>query len=83
MSAESKQHKFEIIVNAQKRPWNEDKISYSQVVELAFPGHNPKDMFTVQYSKGPKDNPQGTLAQGQSVEIKNEMIFNVTQTIQS
>lgn len=84
MSAENKQHhKFEIIVNAQKKPWDEDKISYSQVVELAFPSHDPKDMFTVQYSKGPKENPQGTLAQGQSVEVKNEMVFNVDQTGQS
>ena len=84
MSGESKQHhKFEIIVNAQKRPWNEERITYEQVVDLAFPSHAATEMFTVQYSHGPQDNRQGTLAQGQSVEVKNEMIFNVTPTVQS
>lgn len=84
MSAESKQHdKFVIIVNAQKKPWNKEQITYEEVVDLAFPNHPATEMFTVQYSHGPHDHRQGTLAQGQSVEVKNEMIFNVTPTVQS
>jgi hypothetical protein len=54
-SEKSKEHankhdhkKFEIIVNARPRPWNEETISYSQVVDLAYPGQrSPNQIFTV------------------------------------
>ncbi len=76
--------KFEIIVNGKPKPWNEDTISYSQVVELAFPGsHKPTEIFTVQYSRGPKENPQGTLVEGQTVRVKSGMVFDVTRTDKS
>lgn len=76
--------RFEIIVNGTKKKWNEDKITYTQVVQLAFPGsHPPTIIFTVQYSKGPKENPQGTLVEGKSVFVKSGMVFDVTRTDKS
>ena len=76
--------KFEIIVNGKPKPWQEDAISYSQVVDLAFPPpHKPTEVFTVQYSHGPKDKPQGTLVKGQTVNVKSGMIFDVTRTDKS
>lgn len=76
--------KFEIIVNARPRSWNEDTISYSQVVDLAFPPpHTPTEIFTVQYSRGPKENRQGTLVEGQAVPVKSGMVFDVTRTDKS
>jgi Multiubiquitin len=82
MEAEHKH--VEIIVNAKKKPWDEAKISYDQVVDLAFPPpHRPTEVFTVQYSRGPKDNPSGTLVSGQSVFVKNEMVFDVDRTDRS
>ena len=83
---ENEQHvkKFEIIVNARPKAWNEEKISYSQVVELAFPPpHKPTEIFTVQYSHGPKENPQGTLVVGKSVDVKSGMVFDVHRTDKS
>jgi hypothetical protein len=82
---DGKGHKrFEIIVNARPKQWNEETISYSQVVELAFPGqHNPNEIFTVQYSRGMKEKPQGTLVEGQSVKVKDGMVFHVTRTDKS
>lgn len=78
------ERKFEIIVNGKPKPWREDTISYSQVVDLAFPPpHKPTEVFTVQYSHGPKDYPQGTMVEGQSVTIKSGMIFDVTRTDKS
>ena len=60
-------------------------ISYDQVVSLAF--HpvpvGPDIIFTVAYRKGPRQNPKGTLAPGESVVIKSGMIFVVTQTNRS
>lgn len=83
MTAE--QHtKFEIIVNARPKSWHEETISYMQVVDLAYPPpHKPTEIFTVQYSHGPKDNPKGTLVDGQSVKVKSGMIFDVTRTDKS
>ena len=75
---------FEIIVNAQRKPWNEDTITYSQVVDLVFPPpHKDTEVFTVQYSRGPRENPQGTLAEGQTVKVKSGMVFDVTRTDKS
>lgn len=80
-----KKHEFKIIVNARKEDWKEETIGYLQVVNLAYPPpHQPQEMFTVQYSKGPKENREGTLVDGQKpVYVKNEMVFRVTPTNQS
>lgn len=78
------QKRFEIIVNARPKAWNEDTISYTQVVNLAFPPpHTSTEIFTVQYSRGPKENPQGTLVEGQSVKVKSGMVFDVSRTDKS
>jgi hypothetical protein len=79
------ERKFEIIVNAQPKKWSEETIGFSQVVALAFP--NPvlggNIVYTVTYSRGPKDNPQGTIVEGHSVKVKSGMIFDVTKTDKS
>jgi hypothetical protein len=76
--------KFEIIVNARKHEWNEDNISYTQVVDLAFPPpHKSTEIFTVQYSHGQKENPKGTLVNGQTVHVKSVMVFIVSRTDKS
>lgn len=78
------QRRFEIIVNARPKPWHEETISYSQVVDLAFPPpHKDTEIFTVQYSHGPRENPQGTLVEGQKVKVKSGMRFDVTRTDKS
>ena len=78
------ERKFEIIVNGKPKAWHEHTISYSQVVDLAFPPpHKLTEVFTVQYSHGPKENREGTLVEGQSAIIKSGMIFDVTRTDKS
>jgi hypothetical protein len=76
---------FGIIVNAQKKEVVETKLSFDEVVKLAYPippdGQNI--MFTITYRKGPKQNPKGSLLEGQTVRIKNGMIFDVTPTDRS
>jgi len=78
-----KRKKF-IWVNNIPRPWTEGTITYSQLVNLAVPPP-PKNtiilaIFTVQYSHGPKENPNGTLVRGQTVKVKSCMAFDVTRT---
>lgn len=79
------QKEFNIIVNAQKQTWKEETINYWQVVNFPYPPpHQPQEMFTVQYSKGPKENREGTLVDGQAaVYVKNEMVFRVSPTNKS
>ncbi len=78
------QKKFEIIVNGRPRHWEKETISYTEVVDIAFPPpHKPTEIFTVQYSHGPPKNPQGTLVEGQTVTVKSGMIFDVTRTDKS
>lgn len=65
-----------IIVNTKPIEWHEKKISFEQVVELAFPGqpYDPQGT-TVEYSRG--HGPDHSLRPGQSVEVKDGMIFDV------
>jgi hypothetical protein len=60
-------------------------LSFDQIVKLAFenPPSGPNIMFTVTYRNGPPKNPEGTLLEGQSVRIKDKMVFNVTPTDKS
>lgn len=73
-----------IFVNAKRHSWKDDTINYTQVVDLAFPSpHGPNEIFTVQYSRGPKENREGTLVDGQEVVVKSGMVFDVTRTDKS
>lgn len=85
MASEKKQdhEKSNIIVNGKKQEWDSETISYSQVVDLVYPPpRSSTEIFTVQYSHGIK-NAQGTLVEGQSVQIKSGMVFHVTRTDKS
>lgn len=74
-----------IIVNGRRKVVTKGKLTFQEVLALAFDpvpqGENW--LFTVSYTKGPKEKPKGTLTEGQSVNITNGMIFNVTATDKS
>lgn len=77
-----------IIVNLNKKPWNKRKISFDEVVKLAYPVPPPSApgqelVFTVGYFDGPPAHPQGSLVQGQSVRVRDEMAFDVKFTNKS
>ena len=71
---------FNIIVNGRPRKVDYERISYSQVVSLAFPSTEPV-LYSVHYV-GPKI-PDGTLADGQLVQLTNGMKFDVSKTNRS
>ena len=79
------QKDYRIVVNAREVFVELRRLSYDQVVSLAFNPVpvGPDIIFTVTYRKGPRQNRKGTLAPGKSVVIKNGMIFVVTQTNRS
>jgi hypothetical protein len=86
MNADPNKKELKIVVNGREKTWAEKEISFDQVIKLAFdnPPSGPNIVFTVTYRKGGNDNkPDGTLAQGESVKVKDGMVFNVTPTDKS
>jgi hypothetical protein len=82
----SKKPQIIIFVNTREEHWHEAKITYDQVVKLAFPDYNPNNpnvVYTVTYKRGPHQNPEGSMVKGESVFVQNKMIFNVTKTDKS
>jgi hypothetical protein len=83
----SKEKSFSVhlIVNLVPKPWTEKKINFEQVVTLAYGNYdpNPGKGYTVTYDRGPVQNSEGTMVKGQSVFVKDKMIFNVKQTDKS
>jgi hypothetical protein len=71
-----------IIVNTKPHEWSEKDITFEQVVELASPGQ-PYDPAgtTVEYSRG--HGPDKPLRAGESVHVKDGMIFDVEPTNRS
>jgi hypothetical protein len=54
-------------------------------VSLAFPAgtSGANTIYTITYRRGHGQKPEGTLVDGQSVKLKDGMIFNVTPTDKS
>ena len=79
------QKAFTIIVNAEAKEVARNRLSFEDVVKLAFemPPSGPNILITVDYGMGPPANPQGSLQKGQSVRIKNGIVFDVTATDRS
>jgi hypothetical protein len=75
-TAAEKTETVTIIVNSLAREWTQKEITFEQVVELAFPGqpYDPQGT-TVEYSRG--HGPDRSLRPGESVQVKEGMIFDV------
>jgi len=75
-----------IVINGRPRsvPKNEP-LTFERIIQLAFetPPTGEDVQFTVQYTRGPSDKPEGTLVEGRSVKAKEGMEFDVTSTNRS
>lgn len=74
-----------IIVEGTQHAWDKEKISYDEVVTLEVPDYaqHPEITYSVKFKNGPGNRPEGTLAKGASVKVKDGMIFSVSETGQS
>jgi hypothetical protein len=74
-----------IVVNGTEQEWSTDTISYVEVVTLEVPNYaqHPEIVYSVKYTRGPSSKPEGILAPGASVRVKDEMVFSVSETGQS
>lgn len=78
-------HEFQIIVNGRQKTWPAREISFEEVVALAYedPPFGENTLFSVTYRRGQGNKPEGILAPGETVKVKEGMIFDVTATDKS
>ena len=72
--------KVTLIVKGREKEWCKRKISFEEVIILAYGSisDNPNICYTVAYKRGPRQNPDGSMVEGQVVFVKNKMVFNVS-----
>lgn len=75
---------FRIIVNGREKTVHDDTLTFAQVVALAdgLPT-GPDVIYTVAYRKADQHKKEGTLAEGESVKVKDGTVFDVTATDKS
>ncbi len=82
MTEQEKTKADTIVVNGRPHEWDEKEISFEQVVGFAYP--NPPQggniEYTVSYRRAQGNKPEGTLKAGETVKVKDGMIFDVTAT---
>lgn len=78
-------HTVTIIVEGTAHRWPKGEITYDEVVTLEVPDYpqHPEVTYSVKYKRGHGNKPEGTLAKGESVRVKDGMIFSVSETGQS
>lgn len=74
-----------IIVNGREKKVSERELSFSEIVRLAFdnPPTGENICFTITYRNGDDCKPEGTIIEGETINLKRGMIFNVTSTDKS
>lgn len=74
-----------IIVEGTAHQWPKEEISYDEVVRLEIPNYSPTAgiIYSIKYTRGNGNKPEGILSPGGSVKVKNGMVFNVSETGQS
>jgi len=75
---EAQKH-FEIEVNGEHKTVDTDVLTYEAVVNLAFPGHDPQNIYSVSFEKA-REPHEGDLVAGQQVIVKDGTELDVTLT---
>ena len=85
MLEEKNKHKITIYINGEEKEVVKDKISYEEVIKLAFGHYEDSEtvIYTVIYFKGNNNKPNGFLLKGQVVRGQKGMRINVTRTNKS
>lgn len=74
-----------IYVNTRPHEVESNKVTFEELVTLAYPDPSPgTDLtFTITYSRGQGGHGAGSLTPGDSVAIKDGMVFDVIRTLRS
>ena len=76
---------FKIFVNGREQIVDSSEVTFHQVVTLAFdrPPSGPNIEFRVTYRDAAGPRRDGSLREGQSIQVHNGTVFNVTATDKS
>ena len=72
-----------IVVEGTPHEWPKDEeISFAQVVTLEVPAYSTASgiSYSVKYTRGQGHKPEGILSPGESVKVKDGMVFSVSET---
>lgn len=74
-----------LIIEGTAHEWPKDEITYEEVVTLEVPDYpqHAAINYSVKYKRGQGNKPEGTLVKGDSVKVKEGMVFSVSETGQS
>lgn len=80
-----KDTQFEVVINGTVMTVDHGSVTYDELGQLAFPGHDPQALFTVTYRHADGGHGgSGTLVAGESVKVKQKgTTFNVRLTTRS
>lgn len=83
--AQSGRKPFTIIVNGREKQWSENKITFREVVVLAFGSFedNPQILYTVVYKPADHSQHEGSMVDGDEVHVHPGMIFNAARSDRS
>ena len=81
----SVEQELKIIINGRPLKVETGELTFLELVKLAFPNTTvcQNIAYTITYTRGCKDKPEGSMVQGDSVCLKNGEVFNVTATSKS
>lgn len=81
---EDEPFKATVVVNGRPKTVAKRRLTFAEVVALAdnLPS-GPQTSYHVTYRRGRGDKPEGILAEGDTVKVKDSMVFNVTATNRS
>jgi Multiubiquitin len=73
-----------IIVNGRQKTVAEKEMTFDEIVTIAYgaPDHE-NNIYTVTYFRNEKEKHEGSLVRGQSIHVKDGMIFTVVRTTRS
>ena len=74
-----------IYIRGRKYEFKGEKISYKEVVDFAYPDgkHGPDYEYDVTWKDGPKDESDGILKEGETIQVVEGMKFDVKFTDKS
>jgi len=78
-----KNESYTIIINGEENTVNLNEISFEELIKLSNLGESDITTFTITYRRGYGNKPEGSLVEGESVKIKDRMVFNVIATDKS
>ena len=76
---------YTIVVNGREKSVTATELGEDDLVALAYENPPTGELicFTITYRRGQGNKPEGTLDEGDTVKLKEGMIFNVTATDKS